>query len=156
MGNINKIICIFALLTLQHGANAIEPSAAIKVTPLLKTQTSWNGTPISYPEGKAEITGMMIEIAPGAETGWHLHEVPSFGTVLEGELDVHLQDGRINHLKKGDSLAEVINTIHNGHAVGNTPVKIIVFYAGAEGKKLTIKVVPAPQQETRKNNTEKN
>ena len=55
-----------------------------KSNPLLKTQTSWDGTAIEYPKGKAEITGMIVEIAPGGETGWHLHPVPSFGMLLEG------------------------------------------------------------------------
>jgi quercetin dioxygenase-like cupin family protein len=118
---------------------AIEPSATIKSTTILKTDQSWDGQKLQYPQGQAEITGMIIEIAPGGETGWHLHPVPSFGLMLEGELQVRLKDGRTKTLKAGDALAEVVNTLHNGRNIGSVPVKIIVFYAGAEGQPLTIK-----------------
>jgi hypothetical protein len=53
---------------LSLGAQAIEPSQSVKVTQLLKTTTTWNGAPIKYPEGQAEVTSLLIEIAPGGET----------------------------------------------------------------------------------------
>ncbi len=118
---------------------ALEQSAAVKVSTVLKTETSWDGKPIEYPSGKAEITGMVIEIAPGGETGWHLHPVPSFGMVLEGELEVHLKSGAVKRLKSGEALAEVVNTLHNGRNVGSVPVKLVVFYAGSVDKKLSEK-----------------
>ena len=120
-------------------AYALDQSAAVKVTTVLKTETSWNGKPIEYPSGKAEITGMVVEIAPGGETGWHLHPVPSFGMVLEGELEVHLKSGAVKLLKPGEALAEVVNTLHNGRNVGSVPVKLVVFYTGVVGRKLSEK-----------------
>ena len=83
---------------------------------------------------------LLIEIAPGGETGWHLHPVPSFGMVLEGELEVSLKDGQRKRLKAGDALAEVVNTAHNGRNIGNAPVKLVVFYAGSKGQPLSQKV----------------
>ena len=74
-------------LLLPAAAHTLEETAAIKVTPLVKATTSWNGERIAYPRGEAEITGMVIEIAPGATTGWHAHPVPSFAMVIEGTLD---------------------------------------------------------------------
>jgi quercetin dioxygenase-like cupin family protein len=130
-------ICMAAAL-LPFAAHAIEPSATVKVTPLLKTSQSWNGAPIKYPEGQAEISGLMIEIAPGGETNWHEHPVPSFGMLLEGTLEISLADGRKKLMKPGEALAEVIATPHNGRNVGTTPVKLVVFYAGAIGKQLTV------------------
>lgn len=120
-------------------ALAIEPSATIKVTPILKSTTSWDGTPIIYPQGQAEITGMIVEMAPGAETGWHLHPVSSFGMILEGEMEVTLKTGETKRMKAGDTVVEVANILHNGCNSGSTPLKIIVFYAGAVGNPLTIK-----------------
>ena len=79
------LICMAAAL-LPFGAQAIEPSQTVKVTPLLKTTQTWNGAPIKYPQGQAEISSLMIEIAPGGETNWHEHPVPSFGVLLEGTL----------------------------------------------------------------------
>jgi len=123
---------------------AIEQTKAVKVTTMLKTQASWDGQPLQYPAGQAEVTGMLIEIAPGGETGWHLHPVPSFGMVLEGELEVSLKDGRRNRLKPGDALAEVVNTAHNGRNVGTVPVKLVVFYAGSKGQPLSQKTALEP------------
>ncbi len=141
------LICMAAAL-LPFAANAIEPSATVKVTPLLKTKQSWNGAPIQYPEGQAEISALMIEIAPGGETNWHEHPVPSFGMLLEGTLEISLPDGKKKLMKAGEALAEVIATPHNGRNVGTTPVKLIVFYAGAVDKLLT---VPRPDAQPKTN-----
>ncbi|MEO6423026.1 MAG: cupin domain-containing protein [Candidatus Nitrotoga sp.] len=130
-------IVVWALVC-QPTAFAIETSSAVKASIILKTDTSWDGKTIIYPEGKPEITGMIIEIAPGGETGWHLHPVSSFGLVLEGELEVQLKNGALKRLKAGEALAEVINTFHNGRNPGSTPVKLVVFYTGVVGQKLTI------------------
>ena len=135
---------LLLLLVLSTASLALEPGPAITVTPLLKTTTSWDGTPLHFPEGQAEITGVQVEIAPGGETGWHLHPAPSFGMVLDGELTVMLMDGRSKTLKRGDSVAEVVNTLHNGRNMGKTPVRLLVFYAGAVGQTLTQRETAAP------------
>lgn len=132
---------VILMLACISQAHALEESASIKASTILKTETSWDGKPIEYPTGKAEITGMLVEIAPGGETGWHLHPVPSFGMILEGELEVQLKTGEVKQLKSGEALAEVVNTLHNGRNVGSIPVKLIVFYAGAVGQKLSTKEV---------------
>ena len=63
-----SLLTVF-LLIFSCTTQALEASKAIKITPLLKSDSSWNDVPITYPEGKAEITGMLVEIAVGAETG---------------------------------------------------------------------------------------
>lgn len=136
-------------LALLLPVQAIEQTKAVKVSTVLKTQTSWDGQPLQYPAGDAEVTGMLIEIAPGGETGWHLHPVPSFGMVLEGELEVTLKDGRRNRLKAGDALAEVVNTAHNGRNVGTEAVKLVVFYAGSKGQPLSQKMPADPAAATK-------
>ncbi len=132
-------ICFAIYLSFPLNAVALDKSVSVRVTKLIKTTNSWDDRPIVYPDGKAEITGLMVEIAPGAETGWHLHPIPSFGMVLEGTLEVTLKDGRVKRLRTGDALAEVVNTTHNGHNVGNSSVKLVVFYAGTVGQNLTVK-----------------
>ena len=82
---------------------------------------------------------MVIEIAPGASTGWHAHPVPSFAMVLEGTLEVTLKDGRTKRIGASEALFEVVDTLHNGRNVGKGPVKLVVFYAGAVGVPLTVK-----------------
>lgn len=133
------LLTLLITLTSASAVNALDPSATIKATTLLKTTTSWDGRPIQYPPGQAEVTGMLIEIAPGAETGWHLHPVPSFGLLLEGELEVTLKNGAVKHLMAGEAIAEVVNTLHSGRNPGSVPVKLVVFYAGTVGKDLSRK-----------------
>ena len=128
-------VAIFA----AQPAFVLEQSASVKVTRLLQSSTSWNGAALAYPAGQAEVTAMLIELAPGGETGWHLHPVASFGYILEGELEVHLKDGSVKRLAAGQALAEVVNTLHNGRNVGQGPVKLVVFYAGAVNSTLTVK-----------------
>jgi quercetin dioxygenase-like cupin family protein len=139
MKRVSKLLLCTVLFATANLAYSIEASDAVKVTPLLKTQETWDGKPIVYPTGKAEITGMLIEVAPGGETGWHLHPVPSFGMVMEGELEVELKSGKTRVMKAGESVAETINELHNGRNKGSVPVKLLVFYAGETGQPLTIK-----------------
>ena len=139
--NVSPAVIASGLLALlsSMGALALEETPAVQVTPLVKTTSSWTGKPIAYPDGQAEITAMVIEIAPGAETGWHAHPVPSFAMVLEGTLEVTLKDGQRKRMASGEALVEVIDTLHNGRNVGKGTVRLVVFYAGAVGVPLTVK-----------------
>lgn len=137
-----KILRVFLPLVLsllwQSEVLALEQSSTVTVSTVLKAEASWEGKPIEYPSGKAEVTGMVIELVPGGETGWHLHAVPSFAVVLDGELEVRLKSGAVKRLKSGEALAEVVNTLHNGRNVGSEPVKLVVFYVGSAGQKLSV------------------
>jgi quercetin dioxygenase-like cupin family protein len=133
------VILLAICLLFPVSAFALDQSGDVKATTILKTTDSWDGKPIVYPDGKAEITGLLVEIAPGGKTGWHLHPVPSFGLVLEGTLEVTLQNGSVKRLQAGDAIAEVVNTPHNGHNVGDITVKLVVFYAGTLGQAFSIK-----------------
>jgi len=142
-----KPLILFAALACSVNAFALDSSANVKITPLLKTTKNWGGKPIVYPKGQAEITGMIVEIAPGGESGWHKHPVPSFGVLLEGTLEVKQKNGETKILQAGEAVAEVVDTLHNGRNIGNIPAKLVVFYTGAVGKALTIK---APDLESEK------
>lgn len=128
------------LLTVWSPAYCLDPAPGVRSTLGLRTDSSWDGKQIEYPKGQAEVTGMLIEVDPGQETGWHRHSVPSFAMVIEGELEVTLQDGRKKLLKAGDLLAEVVDVTHTGKNVGSGVVKLVVFYAGAKGMTLTEKL----------------
>jgi quercetin dioxygenase-like cupin family protein len=132
------LLSVFIVVA-QSAALALEPSRPVQVTPLLKSQTTWNGKSIAYPKGQAEVSSFIFEIAPGAETGWHLHPISSFAYMLQGELEVRLKNGESKRFESGDAFAEVVNTLHNGRNIGTVPVRIVVFYAGEVGSNLTIK-----------------
>ena len=133
-----KILATTLVLALPVNVLAVDYSAAVKVTPLLKTTTTWEGKAIVYPEGDAQLSGLMVEIAPGGETGWHEHPVPSFELMLQGTLEVTTEHGQVKRLQAGEAFSEVVNTKHNGRNVGKEPVKILVVYIGTTDTALTI------------------
>jgi quercetin dioxygenase-like cupin family protein len=135
------IFSLLLLLITQTKAFPQDQHSAVKATVILNTETSWDGKPIEYPVGKAEITSVLVEVPVGGETGWHLHPIPSFGMVLEGELEIQLKSGDVKRLKAGDAVAEGVNTLHNGRNIGSTPVKLVVFYVGIVGQKLSVKEI---------------
>ena len=132
-----NIILLFLLLSGSGIVLAIDGSDMIKATPVLKTQRTWIGQDIVYPEGQAEMSGVVIEMVPGGETGWHKHPVPSVGYVIEGQLEVHFKNGDVKKLNAGEAAAEAVDVWHNGVNVGEGPVKLVVFYVGTANSKLT-------------------
>lgn len=104
---------------------------------LLDTQTSWDGGALSYPDGKTQVTSVMLHIEPGEEPPFHCHPVPTMGYVLRGTLEVETERGDTVRLEQGSAVVEVMNTLHRGRAAAG-PVDIIVFYASAEGIPTTV------------------
>ena len=129
--------CLYLLLSAFSFNAVAADNDKPKVTQLIKTTTSWDGKQIVYPVGQPEVTALVVEIAPGKETAWHSHPSPSFAVIMEGTLEVMLKDGRTKRLQAGEPLIEVTNVAHNGRNIGSTPLKIMVFYAGIVGRKLT-------------------
>ena len=134
-----NIILLILLLSGSGIVLAIDGSDMIKATPVLKTQRTWIGQDIVYPKGQAEMSGVVIEMVPGGETGWHKHPVPSVGYVIEGQLEVHFKNGDVKKLNAGEAAAEAVDVWHNGVNVGEGPVKLVVFYVGTANSKLTEK-----------------
>ncbi|KZN62241.1 hypothetical protein N473_19885 [Pseudoalteromonas luteoviolacea CPMOR-1] len=133
------VLSILAITCLLSG-NAIADSNTVTVKTLTKTSQSWDGTPLpSYPLGKPEITLLDIHIPAGTELPLHLHPVINAGVVLSGELHVTKQSGEQLILKSGEPIVELVNQWHKGKAVGKEDVRIIVFYAGEQGKDITVK-----------------
>ena len=109
-----------------------EDAASLKptVTPVLQATTTIIGQPIAYPAGTAQVTAAIVTLPPGGQTGWHVHPVPLFGYVVEGELTVDYGDTGTHTYKTGDGLMEAVNWPHNGMNKGSVPVRILTVYAG--------------------------
>ncbi len=117
-----------------------EYNRAVKATTLLRTTTDVAGTPLAYPTGgDAEVSGLLVELPPGAETGWHHHTVPCFAYIIEGEIAVAQKDGPTRTFKAGDAFAELVNSEHNGRTIGDQPVRLVFFAAGIKGVPFTAK-----------------
>jgi quercetin dioxygenase-like cupin family protein len=127
-------LCLGMLLFVAHPAISADYNSGVTSKVLAKTTLTGNGQKISYPlTDKAEVTAMTVDLAPGAETGWHKHPVPVYAYVVSGSLAVELEGGNKLSFTAGDAIIEVVNTMHNGKNLADVPVKLAVFYLGAEG-----------------------
>ena len=117
---------------------SIEPSTGIEIQNLIDTSTTWNGEQIIYPMGSPQIKSMLVKMEPGAKTQNHLHQVPSFAYILEGEITVVSEAHEEKKFIQGDVVIELINKKHYGYNSGGTTVTFIVFYMGIDGLKNTI------------------
>ncbi len=108
----------------------LSGSYAVYSLDLLESQTSWDGGQVSYPKGQAQVTSMKVIINDNDDTKFHCHPVPTFGYILSGTVEVETKDGKKIQFTKGESVVEVMRTVHRGTAIGG-PVEIVVFYAGS-------------------------
>jgi quercetin dioxygenase-like cupin family protein len=111
------------------------------VLPILQTTLNSLGQPIAYPrEGTPEVTALLVEMAPGEETGWHRHPVPLLGYLLAGELTVRQITGEKRIVRAGEVSLESVNVIHNGINEGTVPLKMIVFVVGLKDVPFTVEM----------------
>ena len=106
---------------------------------LLHSSQSWDGGDISYPKGEAEITAVKLSLTPGKIGPFHCHPVPPMGYIALGRIEVETKAGEKIQFTQGQSVLEVMKTVHRGKALGG-PAEVIVFYAGA--KNLPTSVLP--------------
>ena len=140
-----KFSMIVALCALAAFAGGYELGSArepVRITPLFATGETILGEPVAYPAGKPKLTGAVVTMAPGQETGWHTHGVPLAGMILEGELTVDYGDKGKRTYKTGEALVESMSTPHNGTNTGSGPMRLFVLYIGAEGLATGIPVQP--------------
>jgi quercetin dioxygenase-like cupin family protein len=140
-----RILAVFSvILCLQPGCSGVRmgPEAdkgSPVVKELVKATRSWDGEFLPpYPEGQPEITILRISIPAGARLKTHSHPVINAGVLLSGQLTVVTTAGKTLHLKAGDPIVEVVNTLHYGINQGEVPAEIVVFYAGIIDTPITV------------------
>jgi|SoiMethySBSTD1v2_1073268.scaffolds.fasta_scaffold407109_2 quercetin dioxygenase-like cupin family protein len=130
---------VWPLATVVLGAVLLVASAdrgatRDTVTSLLSTGQTILSQPIAYPtQSPAKIVSAIVTMLPGEETGWHQHDVPMFGYILEGEVTVTYAGKGTHVYRQGDALIEAIDIPHNGRNTGNGPARILAVFMGADG-----------------------
>jgi len=120
---------------------------APKVSPVVKATATATGQKLQYPQtDKPEIESVLIEIAPGGESGRHMHPVPTYVYVLEGTLTVDMDNESPREYAAGSGFLESLNTWHNGKNLGQAPVKVLVVFVSEEGKKNFIRAEGQPKK----------
>ncbi len=131
-----RVLSAAALLSVPFAFGTVaEESVSYQnlLTPLLSSGTTVIDQPIAYPEGTPKVTGAIVVVPPGGDTGWHLHKVPLFAYVLEGEVTVDYGEKGVKVVKAGESILEGIDWPHIGMNKTDEPLRILAVYMGAEG-----------------------
>jgi len=81
-----------------------------------------------------EVKMVIVNFAPGEVSTPHRHPIPTFGYVLEGELESTF-DGKVYHYKEGDAFYERPNGLHSGtrNMSKDKPAKLLAFFVGDKG-----------------------
>jgi len=133
MRNIFPILLIMVLV--QTTVSVWAEPQDVTVTAVMKGSTTISGQKIEYPKtDKAEMASVLVDIQPGRENGRHMHSVPTYVHVLEGTLTVEFEDGSRQTFKAGSGFLEVVNTWHSAKNLGEVPVRLLVVFAGEEGR----------------------
>jgi quercetin dioxygenase-like cupin family protein len=144
MPSMSRVAAGLALaLLLVSSAAVAEPASGTRT--VLSTGTTVTNEPIRYPSGAPRINAVEITLAPGQQTGWHMHPVPMFGYILDGELTVDYGPKGQRVYRKGDGLMEAVDEPHNGRNLGTEPVKILAVVIGAEGMPASVPASPPPR-----------
>jgi quercetin dioxygenase-like cupin family protein len=124
----------------ERGARARDSVAS-----LLSTSQTIISQPIAYPtRTPAKVVSAIVTMLPGEETGWHQHDVPMFGYILEGEVTVDYGAKGTRVYRQGEAVMEAIDWPHNGRNTGNVPARILAVFMGAEGVPNTVMLPAAP------------
>ena len=127
------LLCMAGLLARTAAAMPLGPS----VETLIETSETVLGQAFDYPDTDrkhpARITAVVVTVPPGAVLAPHLHEVPLFAYVLQGELVVDYGSAGERIYRAGDAFVEAIDWPHQGRNDGRGVVKILAVYAGAVG-----------------------
>ena len=126
-------------------ATAERGSTRESIKALISTGETVIGQPITYPtQAPAKVVSAIVTMLPGEETGWHRHDVPMFGLILEGEVTVDYGTKGVRVYRQGEAVMEAIDVPHNGRNTGSIPARILAVFMGADGVPNTVMLPPAP------------
>lgn len=131
--NGKKFLSLGVLGLLLTGLVDAQEQAAVSTDVLLRSSTSWDGAPYApYSRKQPELSVLKITIPAHTQLPWHTHPMPNAAYVVSGELTVEKKEsGEKKTLIAGEVLPEMVGELHRG-VTGDTPVELIVFYAGAK------------------------
>lgn len=124
-------VSLFVVFALKVNAQGSGGSGDGKVPPrvILKQLIESSGAK------EQEVKIVIVTFGPGEVSEPHRHPIPTFGYVLEGELESTF-DGKVYHYKTGDAFFERPNGLHSGtrNMSKDRPAKLVAFFVGDKGK----------------------
>ena len=111
----------------------------VATTELFRTSQSWDGAPMpDYLQGRPELVAMKYVFPAGCKLGWHHHEVMNFGVLTQGELTIVAHDGTEKTIHEGETVVEMVGTVHHGENRGDKTVVLDMFYISQKGTPLAV------------------
>ncbi|HFK7184784.1 TPA: cupin domain-containing protein [Serratia odorifera] len=129
---ITSAACGNALAADDHGEGISKET-------LLKTETSWEGTPYGhYPVGAPQITMLKVTVEPNKVLAWHTHPCISAVHMTGGSVSLTVEKTGIKKtFKQGDSFTDTVDIVHQGVS-GDKGAEMLVFFACADNRPLTV------------------
>ena len=122
-----------------NGCTGTNELKEVRSTELVRTSQSWDGVELpDYLDGRPEIVAVKYEIPAGQKLGWHEHPVMNFGILVQGELTIIGQDGKEKVVNEGETVVEMVNTVHHGENRGDKPVVLYMFYLSQKDLPLSL------------------
>ena len=117
------------------GITPCAAQAPFTSTPVFKASTTAAGGPIAYPRtDSAEISAVVVDMQPGADSGPHLHPVPAFIYMLSGAIEVKTEGAETHQYKAGEALVEAVNAWHSVKNIGEGHAKFLVVFTGVKNE----------------------
>lgn len=126
-------LTLAAVIVVMTSASTSAAPPATSVELLLETETTVLDQPFAYPAGRARITAARLTVPPGATVPLHLHPVPLFVYILQGEIVVDYGSRGTRTYRTGDTFVEAFEWSHHARNGGKGNVKLLAVYAGAAG-----------------------
>lgn len=125
----------------QDGKPAVEKG--VKARNLVTSLGGFRGT-ANVP---VVLTGQVVEIEPGGQTGRQRHNVPSYIYVLAGTLTTNSEGGPVGvagaqYHTEGQSYMDAVGVWHNHSNTGQQPVKYLLLLISTPGGATTQKASP--------------
>ncbi|MCV0425148.1 MAG: cupin domain-containing protein [Roseibium sp.] len=106
-----------------------------KVREVLSGDLTVAGEKVTFPQNNPSVKALVITMDPGEVTGWHKHNAPLFGYILEGEITVTYDGIGKKLYRQGDGMLEAMDVTHRGENTGEGPAKILaVFLLGDDAE----------------------
>ena len=111
----------------------------VATTELFRTSQSWDGALLpDYLQGRPELVAVKYVFPAGCKLGWHHHEVMNFGVLAQGELTIVAHDGTEKTIHEGETVVEMVGTVHHGENRGPRPAILYMFYLSQPGLPLAV------------------
>jgi len=108
--------------------------------PLFQGNKTVLGQTIAYPSGTPLLRVAILLSRPGETFDWHLHKIPAFGYVLEGEVTVDYGSKGIRVFRAGDAVLEALEWPHQVSNRGPGQARVFAMYLGVEGTDISTPV----------------